>query len=98
MIKMLGNMFEITLGYLRSRVKRIILFINKLTEIEEKNGYEDADRVFDLEKVYKEFKKISSNYLEPEYLPSSDNGFIKIIDQNLNGTEAYSNLISSNCI
>jgi len=96
--KMLRDQLEIVLGLMRSRVKRIITFVNKL--IEENQIYKLSAKeiyVLNLEQRRAEFAEITKNWFEPEFMPSPTNGFKKIIDDNLNGVERYSGLLSPEC-
>eukprot|EP00330_Aristerostoma_sp_ATCC50986_P001130 CAMPEP_0114590338 /NCGR_PEP_ID=MMETSP0125-20121206/12607_1 /TAXON_ID=485358 ORGANISM="Aristerostoma sp., Strain ATCC 50986" /NCGR_SAMPLE_ID=MMETSP0125 /ASSEMBLY_ACC=CAM_ASM_000245 /LENGTH=119 /DNA_ID=CAMNT_0001787767 /DNA_START=1362 /DNA_END=1718 /DNA_ORIENTATION=+ len=96
---MLLDQFEIQFGLLRSRIKRIIIFVNQIIDEEgaqpdNKLGYTFKNK----DERLAQFKKISSNYFEEEYEPSRGNGFSKIIDFNLEGTARYSNLIDQECL
>ena len=97
--KMLLDQFEIVFGYLKSRLKRIIRYTNQLIreEIEGNPGLEKPE-LSDIEEKRKVFKEITKNYFEPEFEPSPTNGFVKIIDENLDGTERYAGLISKECL
>jgi len=90
-IEILGGMFEIVSGLLRSRAKRIISYVNNLT------GEYGID-VVDIEKRREEFNEISKNYFEDEFLPKSSYGFYKIVDENLDGVERYSGLLAEECL
>jgi len=96
--KMLLDQYEIVFGLLRSRTKRIINFVNSII----RNG--EAERlpmggvaIKDLEAKRRHFKEITRNYLEPEFVPSPDNGFSKIYDGNLEGLDRYAGLIPEEC-
>jgi hypothetical protein len=45
-----------------------------------------------------EFKELTKNRFEAEFEPSASNGFVKIIDENLFGTERYMGLIEEECL
>lgn len=82
---------QITLAYLRSRVKRSIEFIKKNAQ-KIKAGK-------DLEELSQEFKRINRNYLEDEYKESFKNlSWERVIDENLKGSERYSGLIDDECV
>lgn len=86
--------FEIVLGLLRSRMKRVINYINILSK-----EVTPVDLTGDvLEAKRKEFGKITKNYFEPEFEPSPTNTFHRIIDENLTGAKRYSNLIDEKCL
>ena len=97
--KMLSDYYEVLIGLLRSRMKRVVVFINKLTlDIKEsKQPWEEyVDKNFvDLRN---EFKNAIKNRFELEYEPKSENGFIKIVDENKQGVERYFGLIEEECL
>jgi len=95
----LYDSFDIVYGLLRSRTKRIVNFVNKVMEERKAIKY-DSGAVFvgDLEKVREEFKKISKNYFEPEFLPTAKNEFSLIIDENLEGRARYNYLLEEQCL
>ncbi len=95
--KMVVDQFEIAFGYMRSRMKRIIQFINKLTD-EVKDEFLEKKTLANIEEKRAEFRAISTNYFEPEFAPGPENGFHKIIDENFNGTERYAGLIAEECM
>ena len=94
MNRMLADTFEIIFGLVRSRMKRVIIYINQLSgELADKNS-----NLSDLEKRRTEFRKIAMNRFEPEFEPSAKNTFQKIIDENEVGTARYSDLLDSDCL
>ena len=100
-VNMLKDHFEIMFAYLRSRMSRVMVFINKLTlSIKRRSIKDEVENMIFLDygKIKEEFDKINSNYLEVQFTPNENNGFIKIIDENLNGTDKYSRLIQEDCI
>jgi len=98
--QMIKDNFEIMFAYLRSRMKRIIDFMNELTDRVGTKSV-DLEGAYPL-KSYKEdkerFERINQNYLEPGFQISAKNGFVKIIDENKSGIERYSGLISETCL
>jgi len=99
LVKMLSDHFNIMFDYMRSRMKRIINFVNQMiVELPLENIYPDQVVIFSLDEKKKEFRKISMNYLEPEFQPEADNGFVKVIDENLSGKDRYAGLIPEECI
>lgn len=94
-VKMLADHFEIVHGLLKSRMKRIVVFVNKmiLENLVNENG-----EIKDLMVRRKEFEKVIMNRFEKEFEPKITNGFSKIIDENLGGVEVYSGLVSSQCL
>jgi len=91
---MLKSMFEIEFGLLKSRMKRVIVYINQLSEEFKANKYQLPN----LEQAREEFRRITKNKFEPEFLPSPENGFVPIIDENRVGTDTYFNLIQRECL
>jgi len=99
LVKMLSDHFNLMFAYLRSRMKRIILYVNQLNrEIPEQNIYPDSVVIPDLERRKAEFADLSKNYLDPDFAPGPENGFVKVIDDNLRGTERYQGLIAKECL
>jgi hypothetical protein len=97
--KMLLDHFDIMFGYLRSRMKRIVLYVNEITHtIPEENIYPDGVVIPNKAAAVETFKKLDQNYMEPEYEVSPDNGFKKIIDDNLKGEPRYAGYIKEHCI
>lgn len=90
--KMLEDTFEIQTLLLRSRVKRIISFINILSK--ETDGKGEIPN-FAIRK--KEFQNITQNFFDPEFMPSPTNTFSKIIDDSLLGPARYAGLIEERC-
>ena len=91
---MLKSMFEIEFGLLKSRMKRVILYINQLTEQFKANN----SQLPNMDQAREEFRKLSMNKFEPEFLPSPENGFVLIIDENRVGTDMYYSLIQRDCL
>jgi len=84
------DFFDVVFGLMRSRAKRIIRYVNQLTN----SPYvwkvnENEYHIEDLEARKKEFKQISQNYFEPEYDVPSKVRFHKVIDESLPGTAKY---------
>ena len=101
LVKMLSDHFELIFGLLRSRMKRVILFINKLLkEIPDEYKFYDTVVIPDLEfnKHKLEFDAINTNYFEPEFEISPTSGFQKIIDENLKDLNIYSGYITQECL
>ena len=96
-VKMLKDHFEVVTGLLRSRMKRVMSFVNKIiVSGEAVEVGEDVD-IRDLEKRREEFQKITQNYFEEEFKPSQDNGFSLIIDANYKGVKKFQGFISQEC-
>jgi len=98
-VKMAQDHFEVIMGLLRSRVKRIINHVNDLIDRglfrQGKNGKVLVNHIN--EKV-KKFEKITRNYFEKEYEPKPTNGWRKIVDENYSGVEAYLGYIEPECM
>ena len=98
LVKMLGDHFEIVFGYLRSRIKRIIFFINQIArELPEEVIYYDGVKLPEYEIKKKEYDRLNKNYVEPEFEPLLTNGFVKIIDDNLKDKNRYAGYIEEEC-
>jgi len=97
--QMLRDEFDIIFRLLRSRMKRVFNFVNDLiNEGGAKRIAEDKVEIDNLAENIEAFKKISMNYFEPEYEPTDDNSWHKIIDENHQGVERYAGLISEECL
>jgi len=98
-VKMVQDHFEIAYGILKSRMKRVLNYVNGLIKDGEailgKNG--EAE-IKDLEAKRREFRQISKGYFEKEFEPSTMNGFKKIIDANYEGVEMYQGYIKPECL
>jgi len=88
---MLMDTFEIVRGLTKSRMKRVIFFVNNLLA---KHGVD----VPDLEAKREEFRKLTMNRFEPEFAPSANNSFYPIIDETLTGSAVYHGLIPDECL
>ena len=96
-VKMLQDHFEIVSGLVKSRMKRVADYVNKIIN----DGLVSVDssvKITELDDRINEFKVISRNYFEKEYEPNVTNGFSKIIDENYGGTQTYQGLISEECL
>ena len=98
-VKMLKDHFEIVFGLMRSRMKRVVGYVNGLIDNRgvktNKNG---KVKVLDLAEKRKQFKIITQNYFEKEFEPKAGNGFSKIIDGRYAGVGRYQGLISRECL
>ena len=97
--KMMTSLFEITLGLLRSRTKRIINFVNTIISERQYEVSEDGKvQIMNLAEKIQEFERISRNYFEKEFEPKANNTFVKIIDENLEGADAYMGYLPAECL
>ena len=90
--KMLSDLFHIQYAYLRGRMKRIHLFMRKLSTMtvhEREQNWKELKR---------EFAEINKNKLEPEYPLPEDNSFTLIVDKSLSGPDAYFGLLEPDCV
>ena len=98
-IKMLQDHFEVVHALMRSRMKRVINHVNMIIENEEVQINSNGETVIeDLEQNRALFDKLSKNKMDKEFEPSADNGFVKIIDENLSGVDMYQGLIQQECL
>jgi len=90
-IKMLDDMFEIELGYYKSRMSRIFKFVRQM--------YEEVKQVSKLDSEYwqEEFGKVNANKFEDQYLPNKTNGWAKVIDRSIE-EDNYIGLLPKNCV
>jgi len=95
--EMLADMHDIIFGLLRSRVKRIIHFMNEITD-QYSNATEALNITEIAEKNSKKFEKITRNYFEPEFEPESSNTFQLVINENFKGVDKYAGLIAEECL
>lgn len=93
--QVLTDTLEIATGLLRSRMKRIVVYINALTKIAAQNGGIDN---LDIEEKRMEFRELTKNKFELEYFPSRSNGFERVVDENYSGTKRYFGLIDEKCL
>jgi len=100
MVKMLKDHYELMYAYLKSRMRRVINFVNQLimelppqgilvTGLRDMGGYSEIKRQFD---------KINTNYLDGSEKVKASNEFMKIVDENFEGTERYQGLLTQECI
>ena len=95
---MLKDHYEIIYGLLRSRMKRVIQYVNNIVKeghVTRTNSGEIL--INDLDQRRAEFQRISSNYFESEFEPSPENKFQPIINENFNDERRYFNLIKEEC-
>jgi len=98
-IQMYKDQYEIAMGLLRSRMKRVYQYVNKMILNQDAFWTFDGEPyIEDIDKKLKEFKELTKNSFEPEFLPSESNGFSKIVDENFVGVQRYSGLVSPDCL
>ena len=88
--KLLKDGFEVTFGLLKSRIKRIIRYVNDITSEPDSWVLTKNSIILDnLKERRKEFKQLTMNRFESEFLPSPQNGFQLIVDENISGEGRY---------
>jgi len=98
MKKMLKDHFEIIVGLTRSRIKRIITYVNSImSEVESDNIFEGQIHIKNFDQKKKEFEKVIQNKWEKEFEVSKRNKYELIIDENFEGSERYAGLLSEDC-
>ena len=97
MNRMLEDTFEIIFGLLRSRTKRIIDYVNVLTNKLSKNFMSKLE-IEDLSERRREFAELTKNKFEPQFEVRAENTFQKIIDENEYGVKRYSGLLERACL
>jgi len=100
MKSLISDHFEIVSGLLRSRVKRIIRFVNALAKTDgvQRDFVEGGIYIENLEQRRAEFAQVIRNRFEPEFMPSAENEFSLILDENRYGTERYMGLLEEDCL
>ena len=99
MVKMLKDHYEIMFNLQKSRMQRVISFVNNFTEnISSKSILDGINKQSNYEQIRKDFQSINKNYLEDGYQIEKENGFIKIIDENIKGTARYNELLPKECL
>ena len=96
--RMVYDLFEITTSFLKSRLKRIVKYVNWL----ENSGQIQIDEegnvtIKKLEQRRKEFADITKNYFDEEFELSSDNTWVKIVDENIEGLARYNGMFDIEC-
>jgi hypothetical protein len=92
LVRMLKDLFEIQYNLYRSRMKRVLAVIKKMNA--------DATEVgtIDYESFRQQYADAARNRFEPEYLISPDNTFKLIMDENLEGYDAYMGILDEECV
>jgi len=60
----------------------------------EKNFFDTEE----IDIIKKEFYSLMKNQFEPEFEPSPENKFQKIVDENEKGPKQYANFLNENCL
>jgi hypothetical protein len=100
MTKMIHAQFDIVYGLLRSRMKRVVLYINKVTDTIPKKFITKKGNVKwvpDFPDVKKEFNKVNKNKFEKEFEHYDTEEFHKVMDENYLGPKRYAGLLDENC-
>ena len=98
-VEMVQDHFDIVYGILRSRVKRILNYINKIVQEGEVILLSTGEvEIKNLEAKRREFDKVSKNYFEKEFEPKPTNGFKKIVDANYEGVDMYQGYLEPECL
>ena len=98
-VKMLQDHFEVVHGLLKSRMKRVLVYVNGLIDTKEVSISKSGKLVIrGVEKKRETFQELIQNGFEEEYMPSPTNGFSLIIDGHKEGAEVYQGFISKDCL
>ena len=98
-VKMIQDHFEVVNSILKSRMKRIIMYVNSLVKDGTAQKTSEGGLLLqDAELRRQEFKNVVKNAMDEEFLPSGTNGFSKIYDGNYEGAEKYQGFISQDCL
>jgi len=87
--KMLADMFDIQFAYYRSRMARLVHFIQN---IQQNEFNEETGNDF----LRERYKEVIRNRIDPAFQPSKNNSWELIIDSNM-GKDQFFGLISSEC-
>ena len=91
--------YEIVIGLLRSRMKRVYEYVeNIIVRGEAAWSLEGGVFIKNIDEKRKEFQEVIRNYFEPEFEPRENNTFSKIIDESYTGVKRYAGLISEECL
>ena len=99
-VTMLHDHFKIQYGLFRSRIKRVIQYVNDLI-MEDGAIIQNPDgniTIPNLEKRIQEFESVNRNSFEKEFEVSPDNTWYKIVDESLDGVEKYHGWITEECL
>jgi hypothetical protein len=75
-------------------MKRAIVMTNEIMA----TNIENTEHELQPEKLRERFRKLIKNRFEPEFNPSDENGWEKIVDENLEGAAKYNGYIDVKCI
>lgn len=98
--KHMEDLLDITIGLTRSRVKRIIQYVNKLTkQTNQYTIYANGEMaVQNITQKRAEFKKVILNRFESEFEPLPGNNYQMIINEHVSGSGRYMGLIADECL
>lgn len=94
--QMLTDIYEIVFGLLRSRMKRISVFLNKLSDVYGSDWEENLPEIST--KYQAEYDELIKNRFEPEFEIDPKNSMELIIDYNLDGEEKFQGMIPEDCL
>ena len=98
-VKMLSDHFEVIIGLVRSRMKRVVNYVNQLVDDKLVSLTTNGSVVIQgFEERRAEFQELTKNHYEEEFEVSSENGWKKIIDSNYKGVEMYQGFIEQECL
>jgi len=92
LVKMLKDLFEIQYAYYKSRMSRLLKVIKNM------QAANNQPTPLDLTKWRAAYAEASKNRLEAEYPIKETNGFVKIMDLNLKGADAYFGNLKEECV
>ena len=93
------GIYDISFGLLRSRMKRVINYVNNLIVSGEAFKLESgALYISDLPEKIQEFQDIIKNRMDPEFEVGPENGWSKIVDENYSGVDRYMGFIREECL
>lgn len=102
LLSMMRDQYEITTGLLRSRIKRVIKYVNwliksGLVDVPENDTKKSQITINRFEQRTKEFDELLQNRFDEEFEVSSDNGWYRIVDESIEGLGRYNGNIKIEC-
>jgi len=98
-MRMLEDHLEIVIGLMRSRVRRVVNYVNRLIRDNKVEAKSRGRIKFDNEEQrLLEFQEMSKNYFELDYEPKRTNGFTKIMDGNHYSFQRFNLIMERECL
>jgi len=97
---MILDHFEVVFSILRSRMKRVVTFINQIIDDDKwcRNTPPGAPQWCDIKSDRAAFDWAMKNRMEHDFSPRKENNFKKILDENIEGVARYNGVIPEQCL